>query len=68
MTFFEEAAARSITVAPAVNTVTAADIAGVSVRTIYRWMRTGRVEYVKTPTRGVRIFVRTLFREPGEDE
>lgn len=45
-----------------VNTVKAAEIAGVTVRTIYNWMRLGSVEYVRTPGRGVRIYVDTLIR------
>ena len=45
-----------------VNTVKAAEIAGVSVRTIYNWMRNGKVEYLRTPTGGVRIFIDSLWR------
>ena len=45
-----------------VNTVKAAEMAGVSVRTIYNWMRVGKVEYLRTPTGKVRIFVDSLWR------
>ena len=50
-----------------VNSVKAAEIAGVSERTIYNWVRWGWVEYVRTPGRGVRIYVDTLLRRPRED-
>ena len=49
-----------------VNIVKAAEIAGVDRRTIYNWMQAGRVEYVRTPTGGVRIYVDTLLRAPEE--
>ena len=45
-----------------VNTVKAAEIAGVTTRTIYNWMRLGAIEYVKTPGGGVRIYADTLLR------
>jgi excisionase family DNA binding protein len=46
-----------------VNTVKAAEIAGVTKRTIYNWMVAGRIEFVRTPTGNVRIYVDTLLRE-----
>lgn len=46
---------------PRVNTVKAAEIANVTTRTIYNWMRAGVIEYVRTPRGDVRIFVDTLF-------
>ena len=48
------------------NTVKAAEIARVSVRTIYNWTRLGWVEYLRTPSGGVRIYVDTLLRRPPE--
>jgi len=38
---------------------------GVSRRTIYNWIASGKVEYVRTAGGSVRIFVDTLWREPG---
>lgn len=37
---------------------------GVSRRTIYNWMASGKVQYVRTAGGSVRIFVDTLWREP----
>lgn len=49
---------------PRASIVKSAEIAGVTKRTIYNWMRLGRIEYVRTPSAGVRIFVDTLlYRE-----
>lgn len=39
---------------------------GVSRRTIYNWIASGKVEYVRTAGGSVRIFADTLWREPGE--
>lgn len=52
-----------------VNTVQAAEIAGVSIRTIRNWVRANQVEWVHTPSgRGVRIYVDTLLKAaPDED-
>jgi len=38
---------------------------GVSRRTIYNWIASGKVEYVRTAGGSVRIFADTLWREPG---
>lgn len=43
----------------------AADLLGVSRRTIYNWLASGKVEYVRTAGGSVRIFTETLWREPG---
>lgn len=51
-----------------VNTLKAAEIAVVTERTIYNWMRLGKVEYVRTPTGGVRIYADTLLRRVEEDD
>ena len=45
-----------------VNTVQAAAIANVTVRTIYNWRRQGWIECVRTPSGGVRIYEDTLLR------
>ena len=42
----------------------ACDLVGVSRRTIYNWIASGKVEYVRTAGGSVRIFVDTLWREP----
>ena len=49
-----------------VNTLKAAEIAQVTERTIYNWMRSGRIEFRRTAGHGVRIYVDSLFREPAE--
>lgn len=50
------------------NTVKAAELAGVTVRTIYNWRRLGLIEWVYTPNRrGIRIYVDSLLRRPPED-
>jgi excisionase family DNA binding protein len=43
----------------------ARELVGVSRRTIYNWIASGKVEYVRTAGGSVRIFVDTLWREPG---
>jgi predicted site-specific integrase-resolvase len=52
---------------PRVNTVKAAEIAGVTTRTIYNWMRLGMIEYVRTPSGDVRIFADSLLRRGSDD-
>ena len=41
----------------------ACDVVGVSRRTIYNWMSSGKVEYVRTAGGSVRIFTDTLWRD-----
>jgi excisionase family DNA binding protein len=43
----------------------ACELVGVSRRTIYNWLASGKVQYVRTAGGSVRIFVDTLFREPS---
>ena len=43
----------------------ACELVGVSRRTIYNWIASGKVEYVRTAGGSVRIFVDTLWREPA---
>jgi excisionase family DNA binding protein len=40
---------------------------GVSRRTIYNWINSGKVEYVRTAGGAVRIFADSLWRSPGGD-
>ena len=42
----------------------ASDLVGVSRRTIYNWIASGKVEYIRTAGGSVRIFVDTLWRTP----
>ena len=42
----------------------ACELVGVSRRTIYNWIASGKVEYVRTAGGSVRIFVDSLWREP----
>ena len=46
---------------PTVSIREAGVIAGVSRRTIYNWLRDGRLEWVRTAGGSARIFVDTLF-------
>jgi excisionase family DNA binding protein len=46
----------------------ACELVGVSRRTIYNWIASGKVEYVRTAGGSVRIFVDTLWREPGRTD
>jgi len=42
----------------------ACETVGVSRRTIYNWLASGKVEYVRTAGGSVRIFADTLWRDP----
>jgi excisionase family DNA binding protein len=42
----------------------ACEIVGVSRRTIYNWIASGKIQYVRTAGGSVRIFADTLWREP----
>ena len=42
----------------------ACELVGVSRRTIYNWLSSGKIEYVRTAGGSVRIFVDTLWRNP----
>lgn len=44
----------------------ACELVGVSRRTIYNWLSSGKVEYVRTAGGSVRIFVDTLWRDPHQ--
>ena len=51
-----------------ISIMKACELVGVSRRTIYNWIASGKVEYVRTAGGSVRIFVDTLWREPGAKE
>jgi len=46
----------------------ACELVGVSRRTIYNWISSGKIQYVRTAGGSVRIFVDTLWREPNPDD
>lgn len=46
----------------------AAELAQVSIRTIFNWLNRGRVEYVRTVGGSVRIYADSLFRSAGGGE
>jgi excisionase family DNA binding protein len=43
----------------------ACELVGVSRRTIYNWIASNKIQYVRTAGGSVRIFVDTLWREPN---
>lgn len=45
-----------------VTILKAAELTGVSRRTIYNWIRAGKVEYVRTAGGSIRVFADTLWR------
>ena len=45
----------------------ACELVGVSRRTIYNWIASGKIQYVRTAGGSVRIFEDTLWREPEAD-
>jgi excisionase family DNA binding protein len=48
-----------------ISIMKACELVGVSRRTIYNWIASGKVEYVRTAGGSVRIFVDTLWRDPA---
>lgn len=48
-----------------VNTLKAAEIAGVTERTIFNWMRLGWVEFTRTASGQPRIYADTLLKPHG---
>ena len=48
-----------------ISIMKACEVVGVSRRTIYNWLSSGKIEYVRTAGGSVRIFVDTLWRDPG---
>jgi excisionase family DNA binding protein len=47
-----------------ISIMKACQLVDVSRRTIYNWLSSGKIEYVRTAGRSVRIFVDTLWRNP----
>lgn len=50
-----------------ISIMKACELVGVSRRTIYNWISSGKIEYVRTAGGSVRIFADTLWREPDAD-
>jgi excisionase family DNA binding protein len=50
-----------------ISIMKACELVGVSRRTIYNWIASRKVEYVRTAGGSVRIFVDTLWRDPAAD-
>ncbi len=51
-----------------ISIMKACDLVGVSRRTIYNWLSSGKIEYVRTAGGSVRIFVDTLWRDPHRSD
>jgi excisionase family DNA binding protein len=51
-----------------ISIMKACELVGVSRRTIYNWLSSGKIEYVRTAGGSVRIFVDTLFRDPHKTD
>ena len=49
-----------------ISIMKACELVGVSRRTIYNWLSSGKIEYVRTAGGSVRIFVDTLWRDPNQ--
>lgn len=50
-----------------ISIMKACELVGVSRRTIYNWLSSGKIEYVRTAGGSVRIFVDTLWRDPHRE-
>jgi excisionase family DNA binding protein len=50
----------------AISIMRACDLVGVSRRTIYNWIASGKVEYVRTAGGAIRIYADSLWRDPHE--
>ncbi len=44
----------------------ACELVGVSRRTIYNWIASGKIQYIRPAGGSVRIFADTLWREPSQ--
>src|SRR5689334_11409030 len=51
-----------------ISIMKACELVGVSRRTIYNWLSSGKIEYIRTAGGSVRIFVDTLWRDPNNTE
>jgi excisionase family DNA binding protein len=47
-----------------ISIMKACELVGVSRRTIYNWLASNKIEYVRTAGGSVRIFADTLWRDP----
>lgn len=47
-----------------VSIMKACELTGVSRRTMYSWIQSGKVEYIRTAGGMIRVFVDTLWRSP----
>jgi len=50
-----------------ISIMKACELVGVSRRTIYNWLSSGKIEYVRTAGGSVRIFVDTLWRDANSN-
>jgi excisionase family DNA binding protein len=48
-----------------ISIMKACEVVGVSRRTIYNWLSSGKLEYIRTAGGSVRIFADTLWRDPS---
>ena len=51
-----------------ISIMKACELVGVSRRTIYNWLSSGKIEYIRTAGGSVRIFVDTLWRDPNRSD
>ena len=51
-----------------ISIIKACELVGVSRRTIYNWLSSGKIEHVRTAGGSVRIFADTLWRDPHRAE
>ena len=51
-----------------ISIMKACELVGVSRRTIYNWLSSGKIEYVRTAGGSVRIFVDTLWRDANNSD
>lgn len=49
-----------------VTIIHASELCRVSRRTIYNWLQTGKLEYIRTAGGGVRIYEDSLWRKKAE--
>ncbi|PYR00359.1 MAG: hypothetical protein DMF96_03700 [Acidobacteria bacterium] len=51
-----------------ISIMKACELVGVSRRTIYNWLSSGKIEYVRTAGGSVRIYVDTLLRDANNGD
>lgn len=57
-----------VTRRPSVSIMKAGELVGVSRRTIYNWIASGKIEYVRTAGGNIRIFVDTVWKELSDQK